>query len=344
ARSGRLQLVRNVEDMLTLQSYAKINWTLEILGRRPDGYHELRTILQTVDLADTLHFTPQEREISVHCDHPEVPTDERNLVWKAASLLRQETGIDRGVRVEIVKRIPTAAGLGGGSSNAAVTLLALLELWEIELPLRQLFALGSRLGADVPFFFIGGTCLGVGRGDEVYPLVDIEVGHLLLVNAGILVPTRDVYANLPPELTNPEGVVKMPLSLELACEAVSLPLCYVRPGAGSKVGPAVRPPRPFGSGTIRPGLLKNDLEIPVLPRYPRLAEVRQQLIDLGAGESLMSGSGSTVFAIFDNDQVRQEAAKALQAAGWWVAPVGTISRDDYASRMTALSRIADQHR
>ncbi|MEY3284091.1 MAG: hypothetical protein RIR86_2104 [Acidobacteriota bacterium] len=320
--------------MLTLQSYAKINWTLEILGRRTDGYHELRTILQTVDLADTLNFTPLDHDIVVECDHPEVPTDERNLVWKAASLLRELTGLERGVRIEIIKRIPTSAGLGGGSSNAAVSLLALLRLWEIELPLRQLFSLGSRLGADVPFFFIGGTCLGVGRGDEVYPVANIEVDHLLLVNAGILVPTCEVYANLPPELTNPEAVVKMPLSLELAYEADSLPARYTRTGTGAG-SPAVglRP----SAGTIRPGLLKNDLEIPVLPRYPRLAEVKRQLIELGATDSLMSGSGSTVFAIFDNDQTRQEAAAALRATGWWAQPVGTISRDDYGSFMSYRS-------
>lgn len=318
--------------MLTLQSYAKINWTLEILGRRTDGYHELRTILQTVNLADTLNFTLLDHDIVVECDHPEVPTDERNLVWKAASLLRELTGPDRGVRIEIIKRIPTAAGLGGGSSNAAVTLLALLRLWEIELPFRQLCRLGSRLGADVPFFFIGGTCLGVGRGDEVYPVAEIEVDHLLLVNAGILVPTREVYANLPPELTNPEAVVKMPLSLELAYEADSLPARHPATGTSADVSPAVG--LTPSSGTIRPGLLTNDLEIPVLPRYPRLAEVKRQLIELGATDSLMSGSGSTVFAIFDNDQTRQEAAAALRAAGWWTQPVGTISRDDYRAFMS----------
>jgi len=321
--------------MLTLQSYAKINWTLEILGRRTDGYHELRTILQTVNLADTLNFTLLDHDIVVECDHPEVPTDERNLVWKAASLLRELTGPDRGVRIEIIKRIPTAAGLGGGSSNAAVTLLALLRLWEIELPFRQLCRLGSRLGADVPFFFIGGTCLGVGRGDAVYPVAEIEVDHLLLVNAGILVPTREVYANLPPELTNPEAVVKMPLSLELAYEADSLPARHPATGTSADVSPAVG--LTPSSGTIRPGLLTNDLEIPVLPRYPRLAEVKRQLIELGATDSLMSGSGSTVFAIFDNDQTRQEAAAALRAAGWWTQPVGTISRDDYRALMSHRS-------
>jgi 4-diphosphocytidyl-2-C-methyl-D-erythritol kinase len=311
---------------LILPSFAKINWTLEILGRRPDGYHELRTILQTVDLADTLRFTPLPQGIEVGCDHPEVPVDERNLVHRAASLLMARTGVERGVRIEITKRIPTAAGLGGGSSNAAVTLLALCHLWDLHLPLRELFQLGSQLGADVPFFLIGGTCLGVGRGDEVYPLAPIETPHLLLVNAGILVPTRDVYANLPDELTNPGAVVKMPLSLEVAYEAMRGQASV--PGISRSTDGQARPEPPPDWARW----LKNDLEIPVLPRYPQLAAVRQRLGELGAGGVLMSGSGSTVFAVFDNDQSRQEAATALRASGWWTASVATIQGADYRSR------------
>src|SRR5262245_2390861 len=130
-------------------SFAKINWTLEILGRRPDGYHELRTLLQTVDLADELSFTPQEHGIEVECDHPAVPCDESNLVYRAAAALAELSGVRRGVRIAIKKRIPVAAGLGGGSSNAAVTLLALQRLWGIDLAPRDQFKLGSRLGSDV---------------------------------------------------------------------------------------------------------------------------------------------------------------------------------------------------
>lgn len=297
---------------ITLPSYAKINWTLEILGKRPDGYHELRTLLQTVSVADTLRFTKLEQGIKVHCDHPEVPTDERNLVHQAARLLNEYTGIERGVRIEIKKRIPTAAGLGGGSSNAAVTLLALRKLWEVEIPPRDLFALGSRLGADVPFFFMGGTCLGVGRGDEIYPVAEIASDFLLLVNAGILVPTREVYANLPPELTNPTGLVKMPLSLEVA---------YLHEAARE------RAQENLGNQ------LHNDLEIPVLPRYPRLREVQGELREYGARGTLLSGSGSTVFAIFDNDQARQEAVRELRASGWWCAPVRTLGRREYRASL-----------
>ena len=320
--------------MLTILSCAKINWTLEILGRRPDGYHELRTVLQTVDLADTLTFELLDDGIVIECDHPEVPTDERNLVWKAAHLLRERTGIECGVRIGIVKRIPTAAGLGGGSSNAAVTLLALLQLWKIDLPWSELVEIAARIGADVPFFLIGGTCLGVGRGDEIYPLAGIEARYLLLVNPGILVPTREVYANLPPELTNRTGVVKMPFSLGLAYETVRRHDELRADGQGmgrergQTAGKNVAPVRAFPSD-----LLRNDLELSVFPLHPGLAEVRSRLPLLGASAALMSGSGSTVFAIFDNDEVRQSAAAALQADGWWVAPVRTVGRDEY-SRLT----------
>ncbi len=168
----------------TLPSFAKINWTLEVLGRRADGYHELRTLLQTISLCDELRFTSRSCGIEITCDVPDVPCDETNLAHRAATLLNASTGIHRGVLIEITKRIPVAGGLGGGSSNAAVTLIALQRLWNLHLTPRDLFALGSQLGADVPCFFLGGTCLGIGRGDEVYPLADIQAEHLLLVNAG----------------------------------------------------------------------------------------------------------------------------------------------------------------
>jgi 4-diphosphocytidyl-2-C-methyl-D-erythritol kinase len=288
---------------LTLPSFAKINWTLEVLGRRADGYHELRTLLQTVSLCDELRFTLTDEGIEIACDAPGVPVDEANLVHRAARLLGDFAGVGRGVRIEIRKRIPVAAGLGGGSSNAAVALLALKRLWGLSLPPHDLFHLGSQLGADVPFFFLGGTCLGVGRGDEVYPLGDLKAKHLLLVNAGLAVPTREVYAGLPPELTNPVPAAMMPFTLEAA---------YL--SASSPSGP---PP------------LHNDLERPVLARYPLLSEIRQRLTQAGARGALMSGSGSTVFGIFDSQATLRAAQQELSRAGWWCAAVRTLGRREY---------------
>ncbi len=288
---------------LILPSFAKINWTLEILGKRADGYHELRTLLQTVSVADELVFEFLEQGIEIVCDHPDVPCDETNLVYRAAKLLADFTGISKGVRVTINKRIPTAAGLGGGSGNAGVTFLALQKLWQVELKPRDLFPLGAKLGADVPFFFIGGTCLGVGRGDEIYPLTDIKAENLLLVNAGILVPTREVYGALPPELTNPNAITKMPTSFEVAYAAATTQDEQIR--------------------------LHNDLEIPVLARHELLVEVKEKLMQAGASGVLMSGSGSTVFAIFDSSEARNDAQSELSQYGWWCASARTLSRNEY---------------
>jgi len=288
---------------LTLPSFAKINWTLEILGKRPDGYHEVRTLLQTVSAADELTFELAERGIVIHCDHPEVPCDETNLVHCAARLFSDFTGVGKGVRIRITKRLPVAAGLGGGSSNAAVTLLALQKLWNVRIAPRDLFNLGAKLGSDVPFFFIGGTCLGVGRGDEIYPLADINEEFLLLVNAGVAVPTRDVYANLPSELTNTRAVIKMPLSLEAAYAAIA------RPGASVP--------------------LINDLESPVLARHPSLVGIKRRLKQAGARGVLMSGSGSTIFAIFDSAEARAGAESDLSDAGWRRLRARTLGRTEY---------------
>jgi 4-diphosphocytidyl-2-C-methyl-D-erythritol kinase len=288
---------------LSLPSFAKINWTLEILGKRPDGYHELRTLLQTVTVADELSFELTEQGIEIVCDHPDVPCDETNLVHRAARLFGDFAGIKKGVRVTIQKRIPTAAGLGGGSSNAAMTLMALQKLWNVKLAPRDLFELGARLGADVPFFFLGGTCLGIGKGDEVYPLADIKAEHLLLVNAGILVPTRDVYANLPSRLTNPGAVTKMPTSFETVYASVTTPEEQIR--------------------------VQNDLEIPVLACHQLLGEIKERLGRAGASGVLMSGSGSTIFAIFDSESARSNAQRELSQNGWWCAPARTLGRDEY---------------
>jgi 4-diphosphocytidyl-2-C-methyl-D-erythritol kinase len=301
--------------ILTIPSFAKINWTLEILGKRSDGYHELRTLLQTVSVADELGFEPIEEGVEIICDHPDVPGDETNLVYRAAKSLSDFAAVRRGVRIAIKKRIPTAAGLGGGSSNAAMTLLALQKLWDLALAPCDLFRIGSELGADVPFFFIGGTCLGVGRGDEIYPMVELEAEFLLLVNAGIKVPTREVYANIPPELTNTQGVGKMPLSLEAAYADT-----VMQSGQSRTVW----------------DLLHNDLEIPVLARHQLLAEIKERLKQLGARGVLMSGSGSTIFAIFDSERARSGALSDLSKTGWWCVPARTLCRNEYRQMLSAV--------
>jgi 4-diphosphocytidyl-2-C-methyl-D-erythritol kinase len=290
---------------LVIPSFAKINWTLEILGRRADGYHELRTILQTVDVCDQLQFATTDAGIVLTCDNPEVPCDETNLIVRAGLLLQELTGCDKGVRVDLQKRIPMGAGLGGGSSNAAVTLLALTRLWELEVAPRDLFRLGSQLGSDVPFFFFGGTGIGIGRGDEVYPMADIAAEHLLLVNPGVHVPTREIYGNLPSELTSLPALNNMPFSLEAA---------YARMHGAQ-------------------WNLHNDLERPALALYPLIGQVKERLRELAAAAVLMSGSGATVFAVFESAAVRAQAMNALSHTEWWCAVTRTLNREKYQAAL-----------
>ncbi len=286
---------------MQVPSYAKINWTLEILGRHADGYHELRTILQTVDVCDDLNFAAADSQIVLTCDHPEVPCDETNLIFRVALLLRDLTDCDKGAKIHLTKRIPMGAGLGGGSSNAAVALLALIKLWDLEVTPPELFTLGAKLGADVPFFFFGGTGIGIGRGDEVYPMDDMTSDHLLLVNPRINVPTREIYGNLPSVLTSAPALNKIPHSLALAyAHNMKLPL-----------------------------QLRNDLELPALALFPEISEVKQRLTDLTATQVLMSGSGSTVFAVFESEAACVQAQEKLQPTGWWCEKTRTLNREAY---------------
>jgi 4-diphosphocytidyl-2-C-methyl-D-erythritol kinase len=284
---------------LQFKSYAKINWTLDVLFKREDGYHELRTIYQTVSLCDELRISETSGAIEIACDDPRVPGDETNLAFKAALMLREVTGTSKGARIEIEKRIPVAAGLGGGSSNAAATLLALIKLWQIAIDDGELIRIAASLGSDVPFFLIGGTALGVGRGEEVSPIEQVHCEHLLLVNPGFAVSTRDAYEKLS-RLTTPEAASIIPFTL-LAAKGISeLPL-----------------------------VAKNDLEPPVLAAYPEIAEVKQRLLSLGARHALMSGSGATVFGVFDNSEMAGRAELELRKFGYWAERVHTVDRQEY---------------
>ena len=169
---------------VTLPAFAKINLDLRILGSRPDGYHDLRTTFQSLALCDRVTVSKRRGPLAITCDEPLIPTDRRNLVWKATSLLNRvgarRRGAPRDIAIHLRKRIPVEAGLGGGSANAAVTLLALARLWNLDLDAATLNRIGARLGADVPFFFVGGTALGLGRGDDIYPLADLPTVHVVV--------------------------------------------------------------------------------------------------------------------------------------------------------------------
>jgi len=284
---------------IRVKSYAKINWTLDVLFKREDGYHEIRTIYQTVSLHDRLRLIETTDILEISCDDQRVPVGDTNLAHKAARLLRDATGVKSGARIEIEKRIPVAAGLGGGSSNAAATLLGLQRLWRVELPEREMFRLAAKLGSDVPFFLIGGTALGIGRGEEVYPVEETESENLLLVNPGFGVETPAAYARLS-RLTLKESARIIPFTLFAAKAIRELPLAA-----------------------------SNDLEETVSAAHPEIAEVKRELLSYGARRALMSGSGATVLGVFDNSQASKRAQSKMRRAGYWSVRARAINRQQY---------------
>jgi 4-diphosphocytidyl-2-C-methyl-D-erythritol kinase len=288
---------------ITVRSYAKINWTLDVLFRRADGYHELRTIFQTVSLYDRLRITETPGAIEIACDDARVPTDETNLAYRAASLFRDLAKKSAGAMIEIEKRIPVAGGLGGGSSNAAATLMGLARLWQIEPAQPQMFEIAARLGSDVPFFLVGGTALGIGRGEEVYPLEEVAPVELLLANAGAAVSTAGAYARLS-RLTTSEPLRIMPFALHAAKGIHELPLAA-----------------------------SNDLETVVLAAHPEIAEVKRKLREAGARHAVMSGSGGTVFGVFDNLEASERGRLLLDGEGLWAESAHAVSRREYRSTL-----------
>jgi 4-diphosphocytidyl-2-C-methyl-D-erythritol kinase len=292
-----------LDDALILPSFAKINWTLHVRGRRPDGYHELHTIFQTVTLRDSLRFTLQgDARIEIRCDAPGIPVDESNLIHRAAVALQKRHGIERGVTVELEKHIPSGGGLGGGSSNAAVTLMGLAYLWRIETSGRELAEMGASLGADVPFFFTGGTALGEGLGAKVRPLAELPELPLLIVAPDVKVLTRDAY-----NLLNAPALTKTNDDTILSSSR-----------ADAQIPDSV------------PYRLHNDFEPVVLRLEPEIERAKRALMEAGARASLLAGSGSSVFGLFDNSESQERAAHRLSAEnGWRVFSCATLRRAAY---------------
>lgn len=292
------------EKRFTLPAFAKINLTLRVLGRRADGYHEIRTVFQTITLRDVLTFEAIEAErFELVCNSPDIPSDETNLVWRAADALRERFGVRRGARVELEKQIPAQGGLGGGSADAATALVGLARLWEIETNRHELSELGAHLGADVPFFLTGGTALGTGLGTEINPLADAAAKPLVIVAPGVKVSTQEAYKALNARaLTKPEAVVNLLVSRTDA--QISDSLCDD---------------------------LRNDFEPVIFRLRPEIERARDALLGAGARCALMTGSGSSVFGIFDKGEAAGRARDALAAAEtrWQVFACEMLSRDDY---------------
>lgn len=285
----------------SLLSFAKINWTLRILGKREDGFHELFTVFQTVSLCDRLTFSEGNR-ISLTSNQPRMPIDERNLVIKAANALNKEVGGSFGARIHLQKRIPSPGGLGGGSSNAAVALIGLRRLWGLDVTDERLASIAGEVGSDAAFFLYGGTAIGTGRGENIEPVDDIAAAEMLIVRPRARVRTRDAFAALnAPVLTSRERERILSVSRTDA----------------DRLDP------------LR-SELTNDFERSVFAAFPEIERVKQTLLDLGAVNAALSGSGASVFAIFDKQETRQAAQKALdQESTWRKFAVSTISRREY---------------
>jgi 4-diphosphocytidyl-2-C-methyl-D-erythritol kinase len=255
--------------MLRIHSHAKINLYLDVLNRRRDGFTNIETIFQTVSLADVMTFETRASGISMECSRPEVPTDESNLIVRAARLLQESTGSTAGAHVRLDKRIPMAAGLAGGSGNGAAALVALNQLWALGLSMPRLERLAARLGSDVPYCIRGGTVAATGRGERMTPLPSIGETWFVLLHPDLHVSTRDVYTS------------------EHLARNVENSFAGRTPAFRKAIDQVLR-------GDIANALF-NRMETAAFQMHPELAALKQRLVSAGCSAAIMSGSGPTVF-------------------------------------------------
>ena len=280
--------------MLTVRAYAKVNLTLEVLGRREDGYHRIVSVMQTIDLSDELRFAPADR-ITLRCNVPSLETHD-NLVLRAATLLKERTGYSGGVEMYLKKGIPVASGLGGGSSDAAATLKALCRLWELDMGIEELLPLASSLGSDVSFFLVGGTAMAEGRGEEVEPLPAMPKTHLVLLDPPVEMPdkTATMYAHLVPEE-------------------------YTKGQASSRLRDCLQDGK-------RPGanLLFNVFEGVAFELFPPLEVYRRAMLDMGADRVHLTGSGPGLYTFAASKTKAGALAERLRDAGYEAYAATTV--------------------
>ena len=268
---------------IEIDAYAKVNLSLDVLYRREDGYHEINTIMQQINLKDTLVISDLKEGIVIECSHPEVPLDSSNLVYKAWMGLKEKFSIDKGAHIIINKNIPVAAGLAGGSTDAAATLKGLNELWGLNLTEEELMDIGVTIGADVPFCIMGGTALAQGIGEKLTRLSSFSRKLVLVANPGIPVSSAHVYKNL---------------RLERLSE---------RPDTDRLIRSIEEDDLSFLAQNM-----VNVLEQVTLEEYSIIKDIKEQMKRLGALGSLMSGSGSTVFGIFDNMETLERCKNEME--------------------------------
>lgn len=281
-------------------AHAKINLGLEVGALRADGYHEMRSVLQSIALCDVLDIAPQDEGIRLTCSDPSLGTGEENLVVRAARELQSAYGCTRGARIHLHKQIPMQAGLGGGSADAAVTLLALSELWNLRAADADLMTLARDLGSDVPFFLVGGTALAVGRGEEVYPLPDSPPLYLLVVPTGTGMSTGRAYSLIDKRLTRGQPVHRIFRTVQGVVE-----------------------------GKLSEGVLFNHFEEVYGQIEGEVAALRRILLKNGTGRLLLAGSGSAWLGLFTSLDSAREARRAFTLAGGKCILTQTLTRKDY---------------
>jgi len=294
---------------LTTRAHGKVNLDLRVLGTRPDGFHELRTVFQAIELHDTLTSVERPGPFAVKCRMPGVPLDESNLVWRAAAGLWKalgRAGAPRDAVVTIDKSIPMQAGLGGGSADAAAALVALARLWG-GAPVTLLREVGSAIGADVAFFLSGGTALGLGLGEEIYPLVDLPPHWIVIVRPPFGVSTAEAYAWYDDDRT---------AGLKETRELQILPVPW----------------------PTRAAQMINDLEPPVVRRHPEITALKASLREAGAVASAMSGSGSAVFGLFRSRAAAARSVRPLSKGGNKALLTRTLSRAEYERRARPVAK------
>ena len=287
----------NIMDRIYIKAYAKINLTLDVVGKRPDGYHDVEMIMQSVDLWDEIVLKKTREGIELDSNIRSLPKDERNIAWRAAQLIKEEFRIPRGVHITINKNIPIEAGMAGGSADCAGVLSGLNQLWGLGMSGQQLRGLGKGLGADVPFCLTGGTALAQGIGDILTPIDFRGDIWLVLIKPKFGVSTKKVYTSL-----KLEDIKKRPNNKRMI--------------------------RHLESGRVQDvaeGLV-NVLEEVTIPMHPEISWLKAELMDQGALGSLMSGSGPTVYAIFRDKGSANAAAKALKGKYEWIYALKTIQR------------------
>lgn len=314
---------------ICLFSPAKINLFLHVIGKRPDGYHNLVSLMQMVDFGDEILFDISPEDIVLHGEGASLPPTEENLVYRAASLLKRECGVSQGVQIFLKKVIPVSAGLGGGSSNAAATLLGLNLLWDLNLSRGDLIRVGDQVGADVPFFFQGPLALALEKGGKLVPLKGASPLSVLLVNPGIPISTAWVFRSFQSQRNNemqhidpiPESLGPLKMWLTIVQEQFRI---------NDFETPLFSFPDVLAS-------LRNDLESVVFNQYPQVQKIKEDLQALGALMALMSGSGSTVFGIFETPEKMRGAKKALKAGpGWMVRETFTLEQSPWEKELSTL--------